>query len=167
MTNVQARRESHRVARRQWIQEVARGVFAEHGFDGSSIEQIARAAHLSVGSIYLYFRSKDDLCVSLIEDALTRFATGIVIAWYPIKDARSSARLADAAAAGQRAELMQVELQVRKAHSDGRLAACGLLVANPPFGLKPALDRLLPFLVARLGTGQGARSQITLLGKDS
>lgn len=69
---MQARR-AHRLARRQWIQEAARGVFAEHGFDRSSIEQIARAAQLSVGSIYLYFRSKDDLCVSLIEDAMMRF----------------------------------------------------------------------------------------------
>jgi TetR/AcrR family transcriptional regulator len=69
----QERRASDRMARRRWIQEVARGVFAQHGFSGSSIEQIARAAQLSVGSIYLHFRSKDDLCVSLIEEALARF----------------------------------------------------------------------------------------------
>ena len=36
-------------------------------------ELIARAAQLSVGAIYLYFRSKEDLYVSLIEDALTVF----------------------------------------------------------------------------------------------
>lgn len=73
MNMAQERRASERSARRRWIQEVARGVFAQHGFAGSSIEQIAKAAQLSVGSIYLHFRSKDDLCVSLVEDALTRF----------------------------------------------------------------------------------------------
>jgi len=73
MNMAQERRAFERVARRRWIQEVARGVFAQNGFSGSSIEQIAKAAQLSVGSIYLHFRSKDDLCVSLIEDALTRF----------------------------------------------------------------------------------------------
>jgi TetR/AcrR family transcriptional regulator len=73
MNMAQERRAFERVARRRWIQEVARGVFAQNGFAGSSIEQIAKAAQLSVGSIYLHFRSKDDLCVSLVEEALTRF----------------------------------------------------------------------------------------------
>jgi AcrR family transcriptional regulator len=48
-------------------------VFAERGYGGASIELIARAAQLSVGAIYLYFRSKEDLYVSLIEDTLTVF----------------------------------------------------------------------------------------------
>jgi len=48
-------------------------VFAERGYAGASIELIARAAQLSVGAIYLYFRSKEDLYVSLIEDTLTVF----------------------------------------------------------------------------------------------
>ncbi len=73
MNMAQERRATEKMARRRWIQEVARGVFAQHGFSKSSIEQIARAAQLSVGSIYLHFRSKDDLCVSLIEEALARF----------------------------------------------------------------------------------------------
>ena len=48
-------------------------MFAERGYQGASIELIARAAQLSVGAIYLYFRSKEDLYVSLVEDALTVF----------------------------------------------------------------------------------------------
>jgi AcrR family transcriptional regulator len=61
-------------ARRRRIQEAARTVFAERGYAGASIELIARAAQLSVGAIYLYFRSKEDLYTSLIEDTLTVFA---------------------------------------------------------------------------------------------
>ena len=73
MTNAQERKAQERQARRRRIQEAARTVFAEKGYQGASIELIARAAQLSVGAIYLYFRSKEDLYVSLIEDTLTVF----------------------------------------------------------------------------------------------
>ena len=73
MTNAQERKAQERLARRRRIQEAARTVFAERGYAGASIELIARAAQLSVGAIYLYFRSKEDLYVSLVEDALTVF----------------------------------------------------------------------------------------------
>ena len=73
MTNAQERKAQERQARRRRIQEAARTVFTERGYVGASIELIARAAQLSVGAIYLYFRSKEDLYVSLIEDTLTVF----------------------------------------------------------------------------------------------
>lgn len=73
MTNAQERKAQERQARRRRIQEAARTVFSERGYAGASIEIIARAAQLSVGAIYLYFRSKEDLYVSLIEDTLTVF----------------------------------------------------------------------------------------------
>jgi AcrR family transcriptional regulator len=73
MTNAQERKAQERLARRRRIQEAARTVFTERGYAGASIELIARAAQLSVGAIYLYFRSKEDLYVSLIEDTLTVF----------------------------------------------------------------------------------------------
>lgn len=70
MTNAQGRRASDRQTKRLRIQAAARVVFADRGYAGSSIELIARAAQLSVGAIYLYFRSKEDLYVSLIEASL-------------------------------------------------------------------------------------------------
>jgi AcrR family transcriptional regulator len=73
MTNAQERKAQERQARRRRIQEAARTVFSDRGYAGASIELIARAAQLSVGAIYLYFRSKEDLYVSLIEDTLTVF----------------------------------------------------------------------------------------------
>jgi AcrR family transcriptional regulator len=73
MTNAQERKAQERQARRRRIQEAARTVFAEKGYAGASIELIARAAQLSVGAIYLYFRSKEDLYTSLVEDTLTVF----------------------------------------------------------------------------------------------
>ena len=73
MTNAQERKVQERQARRRRIQEAARTVFAERGYAGASNELIARAAQLSVGAIYLYFKSKEDLYVSLVEDTLTLF----------------------------------------------------------------------------------------------
>lgn len=73
MTTVQERKAADRAARRHRIQTAARTVFTERGFAATSIEQIARASQLSVGAIYLYFRSKEDLYVSLLEDALLLF----------------------------------------------------------------------------------------------
>jgi AcrR family transcriptional regulator len=58
-------------ARRTQILEAATRVFARKGFDGATIADIARAARLSEGSIYNYFRSKEELLVH-IPDHLVR-----------------------------------------------------------------------------------------------
>lgn len=73
MTTAQERKHQERQARRRRIQRAARSVFAEKGYAKTSIEMIAREASLSVGAIYLYFRSKEDLYVSLLEETLELF----------------------------------------------------------------------------------------------
>lgn len=73
MTTAQERKQQERQARRRRIQRAARAVFADRGYAKTSIEQIAREASLSVGAIYLYFRSKEDLYVSLLEETLELF----------------------------------------------------------------------------------------------
>jgi TetR/AcrR family fatty acid metabolism transcriptional regulator len=42
-------------------------VFAQNGFFQSQVADVARAAGVAAGTVYLYFRSKDDLLVSLFE----------------------------------------------------------------------------------------------------
>ena len=73
MMTVQERKAAERLARRRRIQQAAKEVFVERGYGGASIEHIARSAQLSVGAIYLYFRSKEDLYSSLLEEPLTVF----------------------------------------------------------------------------------------------
>jgi AcrR family transcriptional regulator len=70
MTTPQDRKRTEREARRRKIQAAARPIFVERGFAATSIEQIARSAEMSVGAIYLYFQSKEDLYVSLLPEAL-------------------------------------------------------------------------------------------------
>jgi AcrR family transcriptional regulator len=74
-----ARRERERKERRSCILDAAEDVFMSKGFDQATMEDIAAAAELSKGTLYLYFRSKDDLFSGLsarmVEDMVTRFET--------------------------------------------------------------------------------------------
>jgi TetR/AcrR family fatty acid metabolism transcriptional regulator len=69
---VAARRLSSRAPaviadKREAILKAATQVFATHGFFQSQVADVARAAGVAAGTVYLYFRSKDDLLVSLFE----------------------------------------------------------------------------------------------------
>jgi AcrR family transcriptional regulator len=70
--SVRERKERERLARRETILAAAAAVFAEHGVDGATVEMVARAAEVAVGTIYLYFSSRDDLFVSLMAERIGR-----------------------------------------------------------------------------------------------
>ena len=48
-------------------------VFAKHGFDGGSIDQISRAANSHARMIYYYFGNKESLFVAALEEIYRRF----------------------------------------------------------------------------------------------
>jgi AcrR family transcriptional regulator len=52
--------------KRVQILEGARVVFLAEGFDGASMEAIAQAAGVSKGTLYTYFRGKDELFTALV-----------------------------------------------------------------------------------------------------
>jgi AcrR family transcriptional regulator len=52
-------------AKRRQILDGARRVFLAHGFDGASMGEIARAAGVSKGTLYVYFDSKETLFEAL------------------------------------------------------------------------------------------------------
>ncbi len=49
------------------ILDAATCVFAERGFFGAQVADIARRAGIAAGTVYLYFRSKDDVLLSVFE----------------------------------------------------------------------------------------------------
>jgi TetR/AcrR family fatty acid metabolism transcriptional regulator len=53
--------------KRDAILKAATQVFAQNGFFQSQVADVARAAGIAAGTVYLYFRSKDDLLVSIFE----------------------------------------------------------------------------------------------------
>lgn len=54
-------------AKRRQILEGARAVFLELGFDGASMGEIARAAGVSKGTLYVYFTDKNSLFCAIVE----------------------------------------------------------------------------------------------------
>lgn len=54
-------RERQKLARRERIVAVAIDLFAERGFDAVRVIDVARAADVSPGTVYNYFRTKEDL----------------------------------------------------------------------------------------------------------
>jgi len=54
----------------QNIIEAAVRVFARKGYYNSRVSDIAREAGIAAGTIYLYFRTKDDILVTLFRDKM-------------------------------------------------------------------------------------------------
>src|SRR5437868_15488583 len=64
-------------AKRDAILRAAIDVFAERGFFNAQVADIARAAGVAAGTVYLYFKGKDDLLVSIFERSMREgLATG-------------------------------------------------------------------------------------------
>src|SRR4051795_13428182 len=59
--------DSTRSEKREAILRAAIDVFAERGFFNAQVADVARAAGVAAGTVYLYFRGKDDLLVSIFE----------------------------------------------------------------------------------------------------
>jgi TetR/AcrR family fatty acid metabolism transcriptional regulator len=58
--------------KRERILRAAVKVFARKGFYAARVSEIAKAAGVADGTIYLYFENKDDVLVSLFDDRITR-----------------------------------------------------------------------------------------------
>ncbi|BDM72216.1 TetR family transcriptional regulator [Streptomyces nigrescens] len=69
-------RERKKRQTRQYISDVATGLFLERGFDAVTIAEIAEAADVSVNTVYNYFPAKEDLFFDRskgVVDRLSRF----------------------------------------------------------------------------------------------
>ncbi|HRL20250.1 MAG TPA: TetR/AcrR family transcriptional regulator [Alcaligenes sp.] len=65
--------------RRDKILEVASEVFREHGFEATSMSQIAALAGGSKGTLYNYFPSKEDLLLATLVKGAQEFAEEVLI----------------------------------------------------------------------------------------
>jgi AcrR family transcriptional regulator len=58
------------------IMRSARDIFAERGYHGASIRDIAKGAGLSLSVMYYYYSSKQELLNALLDDALADYLRG-------------------------------------------------------------------------------------------
>ena len=69
---IPARRQPGAGDKRTAILNAATRVFARRGFFNAQVADVAREAGVAAGTVYLYFRSKDDLLTSIFEKSMTR-----------------------------------------------------------------------------------------------
>jgi len=67
------RREREKIRHRAEILDAAAEIFALHGYEGASMQQIADLAELSVGKLYTHFEGKE----AIYREMLVRFVSGI------------------------------------------------------------------------------------------
>lgn len=122
------RRAREKAARRETILDAARGVFAEKGVLASTIDEIAERAEVAKGTIYLYFRSKEEMLTALLDEGLAlvgkRFSEAIDLSLPADENLR---RLCDAYCRLYREEPQYFKLLFFCSHADVRARAC----ANP------------------------------------
>lgn len=56
------------IERRQRVLRISREFFAQHGFQETTLDQIAKKARIGKGIIYRYFGNKEDLLVAVFTD---------------------------------------------------------------------------------------------------
>ena len=66
-TRPAARPSAAKTDKHDTILRAATRVFARHGFFNAQVADVAREAGVAAGTVYLYFRSKDDLLASIFE----------------------------------------------------------------------------------------------------
>lgn len=64
-------------AKREQILDGAKAVFMAKGFDAASMNDITREAGVSKGTIYVYFKDKEDLFAALIEQERSRIVASV------------------------------------------------------------------------------------------
>src|SRR5215217_4751484 len=77
MTVHSAPERGDRSDKRVRILSAAERVFAKRGFFAARVSEIAKDAGVADGTIYLYFKSKDDLLISLFESRMEQVNTAL------------------------------------------------------------------------------------------
>lgn len=81
MSYIAERREEEKERRRGELLDAAESLYAKHGWEAVTMDQVARTARLSRALVYVYFRDKDDLLFAIGERAMRlleqRFAAAL------------------------------------------------------------------------------------------
>jgi TetR/AcrR family fatty acid metabolism transcriptional regulator len=63
--------------KRERILSAAERIFARHGFFAAKVSDVAKEAGVADGTIYLYFKSKDDLLIALFERRMVELTAAL------------------------------------------------------------------------------------------
>jgi 23S rRNA (adenine2030-N6)-methyltransferase len=105
-----------------------------------------------------------DRVTNAVTDALQRFQTGTIAAWFPIKDERETAAWTGAFARAVQRETLLSEMWLYPRDSRVALNGSGLLIVNPPYLLADRMGAWLPELESHLDVGHSGGSSVRTLG---
>ena len=111
---------AEKTQKRARILEAAIAVFAEKGFNTARVSDIAKEAGVADGTIYLYFKSKEDLLLQIFEEKMDELKAGLMAAMDGVDDPLERIRVFAQYHFGQVrdhravAEVLQVELRLSK-----------------------------------------------------
>lgn len=140
------RRTERRAEKRQAILDGAVRVFAAKGFFNATVAEIARAAGVADGTIYLYFKSKDELLLSVFDEKMRELC----------ESARSAVADAPSAAEGLR-RMIALHLQAVESNPSEAAVLIVELRASNAFvreAEKPALREYLQLYASLVKAGQ-------------
>ncbi|OPZ60973.1 MAG: Fatty acid metabolism regulator protein [Deltaproteobacteria bacterium ADurb.Bin510] len=80
-------RQQHSALKFRNILDAAKKIFATKGFHEAKITDIAREANVASGTIYLYFKNKDDILIKLFEEAVAEITAAVQAAMADAGDA--------------------------------------------------------------------------------
>jgi 23S rRNA (adenine2030-N6)-methyltransferase len=83
--------------------------------------------------------------------AKTRFAGGVVAAWYPIKHLAPVRAFFEDLRASRLRDVVTAEFLLREPLDPARLNGCGMVVVNPPFRFEEEISKILAALLEVLG----------------
>ena len=90
------RKEREKELRRKTIIDAAERIFFSKGFEHATMNDIAQESELSKGTLYLYFSSKNELCMSIIVRSLdTIFAFFLEIGKIPLPGLEKLMKIAE------------------------------------------------------------------------
>jgi AcrR family transcriptional regulator len=84
-------RQKRSLDKRARLKEAGLALFGEKGYEGTSIEEIARRAQLAVGGFYQHYRSKRQLLLALMDELLEKLSR-LSLSPRPAADVRAGLR---------------------------------------------------------------------------
>ena len=111
---------SDKSTKRGRIIEAAIAVFAKKGFHATRVSDIASSAGVADGTIYLYFKSKEDVLLQVFEEKMDELRAGLLAALEGIDDPLERIRVfaryhfSQVRDHSDVAEVLQVELRLSK-----------------------------------------------------
>ena len=73
-----AAKQTNREIKRKRILDAALKLFARKGFEATALDEVARGARLAKGTLYLYFKDKEDLYAQVVLDVLERLQGSVL-----------------------------------------------------------------------------------------